>query len=129
MNKAAIILYCVPAAVWLTALSLISPAARAQTVPQIELQPVLSGLSSPVFVTSAGDGPARLFIAEQPGRIKVLQPGADTPTLFLDVTGKVAFGGEQGLLGLAFHPQFATNGRFFVDYTRRPDGATVIAEY
>src|SRR5205085_6397402 len=63
------------------------------------------------------------------GRIKVLQPGTDRPTVFLDITARVLSGGEQGLLGLAFHPDFATNGRFFVDYTRRPDGATVIAEY
>ena len=58
-----------------------------------------------------------------------MRPGATTPTVFLDITSKVLSGGEQGLLGLAFHPQFATNSRFFVNYTRQPDGATVIAEY
>src|SRR5204862_2227784 len=63
------------------------------------------------------------------GRIKVLAYGATTPSVFLDITSKVLFGGEQGLLGLAFHPQFATNSRFFVNYTRQADGATVIAEY
>jgi hypothetical protein len=66
---------------------------------------------------------------EQPGRIDVLQPGESTPTVFLDITGKALFGGEQGLLGLAFHPNYATNRRFFVNYTRQPDGATVVAEY
>lgn len=96
---------------------------------QIELVPVLSGLASPVYVTDAGDGSDRLFIVEQPGRILVLQPGSQSPTVFLDLTSKVLFGGERGLLGLAFHPQFLNNKRFFVDYTRRPDGATVIAEY
>jgi hypothetical protein len=101
-----------------------------QTLARITLQPLdTTDLTSPVFVTNAHDGSKRLFVVEQPGRIKVLQPGASTATVLLDITSKVLFGGEQGLLGLAFHPQFKANGRFFVDYTRRPDGATVIAEY
>jgi len=95
----------------------------------IQLETVLTGLSSPVYVTNAHDGTNRLFIVEQPGRIKVLQPQATTPTLFLDITSQVLSGGEQGLLGLAFHPEYATNRRFFVNYTRQTDGATVIAEY
>jgi hypothetical protein len=70
-----------------------------------------------------------LFVVEQGGVIKVLQPGARTPTVFLDLSAKVLFGGERGLLGLTFHPQFSSNRRFFVDYTQKPDGATVIAEY
>src|SRR5437870_4966892 len=90
---------------------------------------VLSGLASPVYLTNAHDGSNRLFIIEQAGRIKVLQPGATTPTIFLDITARVLAGVERGLLGLTFHPQFSTNHRFFVDYTRQPDGATVIAEY
>jgi glucose/arabinose dehydrogenase len=102
--------------------------ALAQT-PTIVLQPVLTGLSAPVFVTHAGDGSGRLFVVQQGGTILVLQSGAGVPTLFLDISDRVVAGGEQGLLGLAFHPDFATNGRFFVDYTRRADGATVIAEY
>jgi len=95
----------------------------------IQLQPFLSGLSTPVYVTSAHDGTNRLFIVEQGGAIKVVQPGSTTPTVFLDISSKVIFGGEQGLLGLAFHPQFRINKRFFVDYARSGDGATVIAEY
>ncbi|HEV8663317.1 MAG TPA: PQQ-dependent sugar dehydrogenase [Candidatus Methylomirabilis sp.] len=95
----------------------------------IELEPVLTGLSSPLYLTSARDGTNRLFIVEQPGRIKVLQPGATTPTIFLDIMSTVLSGGEQGLLGLAFHPQYAINRRFFVNYTRQTDGATVVAEY
>ncbi len=59
----------------------------------------------------------------------MLAPGAATPTMFLDIAFRAVAGGEQGLLGLAFHPQFETNRRFFVNYTRRSDGATVIAEY
>ena len=55
-----------------------------------------------------------LFIVEQAGIIKVLQPGAVAPTIFLDITSKVLSGGEQGLLGLTFHPQYISNRRFFV---------------
>jgi glucose/arabinose dehydrogenase len=95
----------------------------------IQLQPVLTGLSSPLYVTHARDGSNRLFIVEQGGRILVLPPGANAPSAFLDITAKVLSGGERGLLGLAFHPAYATNRRFFVNYTRQPDGATVIAEY
>ena len=93
------------------------------------LQPVVVDLVEPVYVTHARDGSARLFAVEQPGRIKVLSPGATTPTVFLDIRGRVLAGGERGLLGLAFHPAYPSNGRFFVNYTRRPDGATVVAEY
>jgi len=95
----------------------------------IELVPVLTGLTAPVLVTHAGDGNDRLFVVEQGGIIKVLQPGSTTPTVLLDITSTVLSGGERGLLGLAFHPQFSSNRRFFVNYTRQPDGATVIAEY
>jgi glucose/sorbosone dehydrogenase len=96
----------------------------------IELTPVISsGLSSPVFVGNARDGTNRLFIVERGGVIRVLQPGSSSPTTFLDIHTKVVAGGEQGLLGLAFHPQYASNGRFFVFYTRASDGAIVIAEY
>jgi glucose/arabinose dehydrogenase len=102
----------------------------APAVVQIELEPVVSGLTRPVFITNARDGSNRLFIVEQPGRISVLQPGSSTPTLFLDITARVrSTDNEQGLLGLTFHPAYASNRRFFVNYTRQTDGATVIAEY
>ena len=68
-------------------------------------------------------------VIEQGGRIRVVQPAATTSTVFLDITSRVLSGGERGLLGLAFHPQFATNRRIYVNYTRIPDGATVVAEY
>jgi len=98
-------------------------------VAAIQLTQVVRGLSSPTFVTNAGDGSNRLFIVEQGGTIRVLQPGSSTPTLFLDIHTKVVAGGEQGLLGLAFHPQYSINGHFFVYYTRVGDGTLVIAEY
>src|SRR5687767_10411579 len=97
----------------------------------IELVPVVSGLASPIYVTHSRDRSGRLFLVEQGGIIKVLQPGSSSPTVFLNITSRVLSGGERGLLGLAFHPQYASNGRFFVNYTRNTnnDGATVIAEY
>ena len=82
---------------------------------QIQLSPVVSGLSSPVFVGNADDGLNRLFIVEQAGLIKVLRPGASSPTVFLDIQSRVAFGGERedscssrgtvSLLGGAVHRQ------------------------
>jgi len=103
------------------------------TVPllaAIQLVPVVSGLSNPLFVGHAGDGTNRLFIVERGGVIKVLQPGASTPTVFLDIHTRVTTTGtEQGLLGLAFHPLYEQNGRFFVFYTQAGDGTLVIAEY
>jgi glucose/arabinose dehydrogenase len=107
-----------------TVLGLSSPVLAA-----VQLVPVSSGLSSPTFVGNAGDGSNRLFIVEQAGIIRVLQPGSSTPTVFLDIHTQVVAGGEQGLLGLAFHPLYETNGRFFVFYTRLGDGTIVIAEY
>jgi glucose/arabinose dehydrogenase len=94
----------------------------------IQLTQIVSGLSSPLFVGHAGDGSGRLFIVERGGVIKVLQPGASTPTVFLNITSKVQSGGEQGLLGLAFHPLYESTGRFFVFYTRS-GGDIVVAEY
>src|SRR3989442_1313867 len=102
---------------------------RAQTPSRVSLVPLLSGWAQPVFLTTAKDGTNRRFIVEQAGRIRVLQAGATASTIFLDITSRVLSGGERGLLGLAFHPQFSTNRRFYVNYTRRPDGATVVAEY
>lgn len=105
--------------------ALVSPRAGA-----VQLAPVVtSGLASPLFVGHAGDGSGRLFIVERGGIVKVVQSGASTATVFLDIQSRVVAGGEQGLLGLAFHPQYATNGRFFVFYTRAGDGTLVIAEY
>src|SRR5687767_12106260 len=88
----------------------------AQTT-RITLEPVVSGLVQPVLLTNAKDGTNRHFIVEQAGRVRVLQPGASAATVFLDITSRVLFGGERGLLGLTFHPQFSTNRRFFVNYT------------
>jgi glucose/arabinose dehydrogenase len=96
----------------------------------VTLAPVVTeGLQNPLFLTQPGDESGRLFVVEQPGRIRVLEGHALLPAPFLDITKQVLSGGERGLLGLAFHPAYRHNGRFFVNYTRKPDGATVVAEY
>lgn len=95
---------------------------------QLTLQPVLSGLAEPRFVTHAGDGSGRLFFVEKAGPIRVLSPGASTATVFLDLQGQVGTADEGGLLGLAFHPGYRSNGRFFVFYTLA-DNALVVAEH
>ena len=102
-------------------------AGRAADREGITLLPVATGLEAPVFLTSP-PGDARLFVVEQPGRIRVVRGGHLLPRPFLDLTAKVAYGGERGLLGLAFHPDYARNGRFFVDYTDR-HGDTHVERY
>ena len=92
-------------------------------------QVVASGLNHPVQVTHAGDGSNRIFVVENPGWIHIIQNSVVLPTVFLDISSKVLSGGEQGLLGLTFHPNYKVNGYFYVDYTRKPDGATVIERY
>jgi uncharacterized protein (TIGR03437 family) len=98
----------------------------------IQLVPVVtSGLDSPLYVTNARDSSNRLFIVEQSGRILVLPPGATSPlpTPFLDIRSKTLLDRERGLLGMAFHTQYPSNGRFFVNYIRTGDGDTVISEF
>ena len=99
-------------------------------LPTPRLQPFLTGLSSPLYLTHAKDGSRRVFVVQQRGIIKVVQPGSNIATDFMNISSKVSSSGsERGLLGLAFHPQFATNSFFFVNYTRQSDGATIIARY
>ena len=99
--------------------------------PSIFVNEVTDGLSAPVDITNAGDGSNRLFVVEQAGRIKIIKNGTLLNTPFLDLTGKnrVLTGSERGLLGLAFPPGYATKGYFYVNYTRQPDGATIVARY
>ncbi|OGD45837.1 glucose sorbosone dehydrogenase [Candidatus Bathyarchaeota archaeon RBG_16_48_13] len=87
--------------------------------------------SNPVGICSAGDGSNSLFVVEQAGTIRVFQNAADAAasTVFLDITDRVLFSGEQGLLGLAFHPNFSSNGYFYVDYVEPNPTRTVIARY
>ena len=88
----------------------------------------VNGFDSPLDVTNAGDGSGRLFVVEQAGRIRLVKGGALVERPFLDITGRIASGGERGLLGLAFHPDYPTDPRFFVNYTDR-DGNTVVSQF
>lgn len=89
--------------------------------------PIISGLSSPIAVTSPPGDTERLFVVEQIGRIRVLRNGIVDSTL-LNLSTRVSCCGERGLLGLAFHPRFLDNGKFYVNYTDAT-GATVISEF
>lgn len=100
------------------------------TPSPIALSPLVTAdLRQPLFLTHAGDGSGRLFVLEQPGRVRIFKQGALVEAPFLDLADSVSFGGERGLLGLAFHPAYRTNGRFFVNYSRASDGATIVAEH
>jgi glucose/arabinose dehydrogenase len=86
------------------------------------------GFSNPVAIAHTG-GDARLFVVERGGSIRIIHgDGTTDPTPFLDISGLITAGGERGLLGLAFHPDYAENGYFFVNYTDL-DGNTVIARF
>ncbi|MCH8969500.1 MAG: PQQ-dependent sugar dehydrogenase, partial [Planctomycetes bacterium] len=106
------------------------PATTFGGIPQgdivIKLEPVASGLVGPVAVTHAGDGSGRLFIVEQSGQIRIVEDGVLLPTPFLDIVDKLPelnpFFDERGLLGLAFHPNYASNGRFFIRYSSPREG-------
>jgi len=82
----------------------------------LSAQQIVEGLESPVYLTAPKNDP-RLFIVEQPGRIRIVKDGALLATPFLDITARVVSGGERGLLSLAFDPAYGTNGRFYVYYT------------
>lgn len=91
------------------------------------LSDIASGLSNPVYLTApAGD--ARLFVVEKAGRIRIIRNGSLLPTPFLDISSKVSTGTEQGLLSVAFHPSYSSNGFFYVNYTNT-DGDTRIERY
>ena len=102
----------------------VPPAIAARVV----LTRVAGGLSKPLFLAFApGDDGHRLFVVEKTGTIRILRNGVvERGTPFLDFTGRVSLGLEQGLLGLAFHPGFARNGRLFVDFTDRSGAARVV---
>ena len=103
----------------------------AAPLPGVALRQVAGGFESPVYLTHAGDRSGRLFVVEQAGRIRILRDGRLLPRPFLDIRSRVTSGGEMGLLSVAFHPRYAENGRFYVNYTTG-DGdrlRSIIAEY
>ncbi|NND84696.1 MAG: glucose dehydrogenase [Acidimicrobiia bacterium] len=99
----------------------------------VRLEEIGSGLEKPVDIKTAPDGSERIFVAEQNGRVRVFRPGDDTANTWLDITSRVrgpgaGIGDERGLLGLAFHPEFGTNGRFYLHYDD-VNSDTVVAEF
>jgi glucose/arabinose dehydrogenase len=96
---------------------------------KIKLRRFATGLANPLFLTHAGDGSGNVYVVEQPGRIKVFDRDGNVRGTFLDIRSRIASGGERGLLGLAFHPKFAENRKFYVNYTRAADGDTIVAQY
>ncbi|PYQ17926.1 MAG: glucose dehydrogenase [Acidobacteria bacterium] len=96
--------------------------------PSLTSQLLAGGFQSPLDLQAAPGDRERLYVVEQGGRIQVVRSGQVAGAPFLDIGSRISRGGERGLLGLAFHPQFATNRRFFVNYTDR-QGDTQIAEF
>jgi glucose/arabinose dehydrogenase len=96
---------------------------------QVQLVTVAEGFERPLYVTEAGDDSGRLFVVEQGGVVWILQDGERLETPFLDVSALITRqGNEQGLLGLAFHPNYSENGLFYINYTD-VNGDTVVARY
>ena len=96
--------------------------------PLLDLQLVTGNVTNPVYITHAGDGSGRLFIVEQAGRIKIFNGTNLLAPPFLDISPQVLFNSEEGLLSVAFHPGYATNGQFFVYFTQ-PDGNNQVARF
>ncbi|MEE8278540.1 MAG: PQQ-dependent sugar dehydrogenase, partial [Thermoanaerobaculia bacterium] len=109
-------------------LLLVVAGATAHAAEPIELTLVAEGLTQPLALVHAGDGSRRLFIVEQGGRILIHDGTGLLPDPFLDISSRVNCCGERGLLGLAFHPDYASNGFFFVNYTES-SGDTVISRF
>ncbi len=110
---------------WVTLLSL-NLSLQAQEAIRLNL--VTRGLSIPVYLTHAGDD--RLFVIEKQGRIRIIRNGILSATPYLNIVSKVnSRGNEQGLLGLAFHPDYKKNGLFYVNYSAQGAGNTIVAEY
>jgi glucose/arabinose dehydrogenase len=99
--------------------------ANSTAIPDIKLSLLVDGLQQPVAIAHANDGSQRLFILEQEGRIRIIHKGKLQDRPFMDIRNRVSSGGERGLLGIAFHPQFRTNGRFFINYTGNKDGLRI----
>jgi glucose/arabinose dehydrogenase len=97
------------------------------TSGSLQVAPVVSGLANPLFLTAPASDP-RLFIVEQPGRVRIVEDGNLLPNPFLDLSGQISSGGERGLLGLAFHPSYDSTGFFYVYFTAS-NGDITISRY
>ena len=109
-----------------TLLGVLTSSAQAQNLEALR---IATGFNDPVLVTAPPGDFDRLFVVQQSGQIRIIRNGSTNAVHFLDLSGTVLTGSERGLLGLAFHPDFANNGRFFVNYTATGGGATKVREY
>lgn len=101
-------------------------------IPPLKLTEVSSDIHRPVLLIGSPGDDTRLFVVGQDGNIWIIKDGVKNPTPFLDVSAlcvQPVQGDERGLLGLAFHPKYAENGRFFIFYTKKSNGHQIIAEY
>jgi glucose/arabinose dehydrogenase len=130
-SKVSVLLLCVFLLVFTFSEFSLNTAAQTQGVYGIQVAFPQLSFNQPVGIYDAGDGSDRLFVLEQPGVIRVFEYSRNTTAaqVFLDIRDRVLFGGEQGLLGLAFHPNYSTNGYFYVDYVAANPTRTVIARY
>ncbi len=113
-----------PPAAFVAIVLLLSTISASAQVPR--LQTVLSGLTSPIYATHAPGEAERLFVVQQGGVILLLTNTSAVPSTFLNITSRVNSGGERGLLGLAFHPNYQENGFFYVNYTANPTGQQLV---
>lgn len=113
--------------IWIVSLTIDTSAQIPKGNIIIKLETVAAGLTAPIYATHAGDGSGRLFIVEQSGQIRIVEDDMLLAVPFLDISAKLPvlnpFFDERGLLGLAFHPDYETNGRFFIRYSTPREGS------
>ena len=112
----------------LGALLAIGPVSAQVALQDLVFEAIAVDLDRPVSIANAGDGSGRLFIVQQRGQVLIYDGSAVLDTPFLDISEQVRCCGERGLLDIAFHPEFATNGYFYVDYTDN-EGTTNVARF
>jgi len=119
---------CAVAALWTCAGNPASILLPGEDRGTLRLEPAASGFSNPVYLAAPPGDTARLFVVEQAGRIRIVRGGQPLGTPFLDISARVTSGGERGLFSVAFHPNYAANGFFYVDYTD-VNGDTQVERY
>ncbi len=113
----------------IAAVQIASGVSFAQTTGALETAFPTLTFAEPIELTHAGDSSGLVYVGEKAGRVRAVNAAAGTATTVLDIVGLVLNSGEQGFLGMAFHPSFATNGYLYVHYSGRTNGRTVVARY
>jgi glucose/arabinose dehydrogenase len=108
--------------------SLMETSAQSSQLPVLVLSSPIAGFTQPVSITHASDGSGRLFVVQQNGQVRIIRNGILSATPFLNISTRISTGGERGLLGLAFPPDFATKQYFYINYTNSV-GNIVVARY